>query len=352
MIPISALGTVDALQSRVRMSARRLEDEAVPILDALGRTLSEGIWAGHDVLVPEWLAAARESALVSSARSVSGVTASVGNGPNGQNRGIRVAHRGDKALEAGSIVSPLTVGVLAALGCATVRVFCRPRVTLLVACPHGREDPVCESVIFAITSEVNACNAVVDSVVTCDDQSSVTRTLIEQDPRDLTLILTDPTSPIVDHFADVGRQLRGTADFAKTTAFHNELTGFAMTRNDLIFLLAGGLASVLLNFELFVRPALLKMQGHEWPNNGETKVRLESAVPRHPELDAYLWARVQLVNEIFRATPLLEPFPSLSSLAGVNAILKIPAAPGTLERGNVVNATLVSPPSRFGMLIP
>lgn len=107
-----------------------------------------------------------------------------------------------------------------------------------------------------------------------------------------------------------------------------------------VFALPGNPASAHVAFELFVRPALLRLQGRDW-QRARRSVTLTAPAPRDARRAHLVRARV--VGDL--ATPLPDQTSgALRSIAGHNALLEL--APGTcpMEPGASVKAILLGEP--------
>jgi molybdopterin molybdotransferase len=113
---------------------------------------------------------------------------------------------------------------------------------------------------------------------------------------------------------------------------------FGVAGNRLVFGLPGNPVSVLVGFELFVRPALLTLQGSSDPGPRYERGVLRSMLARNPARDELVRARLQPRTE----GPLVEPLPGREShmiarAAGADALVLIPRGNGDLAAGEPVD---------------
>ena len=107
-----------------------------------------------------------------------------------------------------------------------------------------------------------------------------------------------------------------------------------------VFALPGNPASAHVTFELFVRPALRRMQGRAW-ERPRRAVALTTAAPR--DLRRAHVVRARVVGD--HATPLPDQTSgALRSVAGHDALLELPAGAGPLPAGSQVAAILLAGP--------
>ncbi len=115
---------------------------------------------------------------------------------------------------------------------------------------------------------------------------------------------------------------------------------------ELVFALPGNPASSMVGFELFVRPALRKLQGH--PQRGWLRPRLSVALT-HPLPDAgardnYLRAELTCGPRGWRATALsAQSSGALRSISEANALLVIPGGTPARPAGAPVEAIIIGP---------
>jgi molybdopterin molybdotransferase len=109
---------------------------------------------------------------------------------------------------------------------------------------------------------------------------------------------------------------------------------FAVRNSTLVFGLPGNPVSALVGFELFVRPAILALQGHAEPLPRLEPGRLAAAVRQNPNRDQLVRARTGFAdNDV-----LLEPLGGQEShmiarAAGADALVLVPRGTGELAAG-------------------
>jgi molybdopterin molybdotransferase len=112
-----------------------------------------------------------------------------------------------------------------------------------------------------------------------------------------------------------------------------------------VFGLPGNPASALVNFELFVRPALRALAGLTGTGRLHAPVRLAAAQEKPRELEVYLRARLRRVRGELVAEPLrTQVSGNLSSAAGHDALVVLPAGRARVARGATVEAIVLRPP--------
>jgi molybdopterin molybdotransferase len=134
----------------------------------------------------------------------------------------------------------------------------------------------------------------------------------------------------------------GTVHFGRIALRPGKPLTFATVGQRLGFGLPGNPVSALVTFEIFVRPALLKMQGRQSVQRPRVEVEVEHPLPRTPDRTEYQRAivRWQGGRLIGRSTG-SQISSRLLSMVGANALLEIEPGEGRVPAGARVPALLV-----------
>lgn len=177
---------------------------------------------------------------------------------------------GEKVLEAGRTVTGNMIATLASFGHKLVTVGKRPRVSILatgseivdISLTPGR-DQIRNSNSWSLAEFARNLNAEVtllDSVI--DDLENLTRIIeLELDRCDLLIISGGVSVGDYDFTKPALLAAGAKIYFDKVALKPGKPTVFARKAEALIFGLPGNPVSVAVTFQVFVRPALLKMQG-------------------------------------------------------------------------------------------
>ncbi|MFE9452480.1 gephyrin-like molybdotransferase Glp [Streptomyces sp. NPDC006739] len=185
---------------------------------------------------------------------------------------------GDLALEAGTILGPPQIGLLAAVGRGTVRVRPRPRVVVLSTGSElvqpGEElaaGQIYDSNSFALTAAARDAGAIAYRVgAVADDAETLRSTIEDQLIRADLLVTTGGVSVgaydvVKEALADAGDEDEpgGGVDFRKLAMQPGKPQGFGSIGPEHTPLLAlpGNPVSSYVSFELFVRPAIRTLMG-------------------------------------------------------------------------------------------
>ncbi|MCK8434202.1 molybdopterin molybdotransferase MoeA [Streptomyces sp. D2-8] len=198
---------------------------------------------------------------------------------------------GDRALEAGTILGPPQIGLLAAIGRGTVRVRPRPRVVVLST---GSElvqpdtelgtGQIYDSNSFALTAAARDAGAIAYRVGAVADDAETLRSTIEDQLVRADLMVTtggvsvgayDVVKEALSHVGDEDEAGSG-IDFRKLAMQPGKPQGFGSIGPDHTPLLAlpGNPVSSYVSFELFVRPAIRALMGLQDVHRPTTRATL------------------------------------------------------------------------------
>jgi molybdenum cofactor synthesis domain-containing protein len=261
---------------------------------------------------------------------------------------------GERVLSRGTVLGPAEIGLLAAVGQATVPVYRRPRVAILSTGDELREpgEPLGPGQIydanrFSLAAAVALAGGLPHPFGIAVDTPEALQAFLAAALADHDVLLTsggvsmgrlDLLKPILES--------RGTVHFGRVLMKPGKPVTFATLEGRPIFALPGFPVSALVAFELFVRPALRHMQGDYAWQRPRLPVTLAHDLHHDPERVEYQRARVVLEGDRFVATT-TGPQGSgrLLSLVGANALLELPPGNGFLPAGTTVTALLVQPPA-------
>jgi molybdopterin molybdotransferase len=136
----------------------------------------------------------------------------------------------------------------------------------------------------------------------------------------------------------------GTVHFGRIAFKPGKPTTFATVRGKLVFGLPGYPVSSLVSFEVFVRPALRRLQGDARPDRPRARVTLGDTIQAPPDRPEYqraivAWQDGQLVAGSTGA----QGSSRLLSLRGANALLLVPGDGRAYPRGTQLEALLTGP---------
>ncbi|KAI8916589.1 hypothetical protein DFJ77DRAFT_345349 [Powellomyces hirtus] len=301
-------------------------------------------------------------------------------GTNVREIGSDVA-KGTKVLPRGARLSPAELALLASVGAATneIDVVAKPKVVVLST---GNEiaDPAEKNLQPGHTRDSNkyfllnalreerfpatimntakdSAPELAGSIRAALDSADVLITTggVSMGEMDLLKPVLEKALGATIHFGRVNIKPGKPTTFATLTHTDAETN---TTTTKLVFALPGNPASVAVTFTLFVLPALRKMAGDPTVLAPTLKVELADRIPLDPERPEYHRAHVTLAPILATTTTTSLSSPNntnrfvatstgsqrssrVLNLCASNALLKVPAGQGFLERGAYVDAFLV-----------
>jgi len=260
--------------------------------------------------------------------------------------------RGQRVLSAGTLLGPPEVGLLATVGKAQVRVHRRPRVAVLATGdelvePDQTPPPgsVRDSNRFALIAAANDAGADVPwHAHELDDEAELAARMREGlavadvllTSGGVSMGTRDLIKPLMDRLAEI--------HFGRVSFKPGKPLTFATTaQGKLIFGLPGFPVSSLVTFEVFVRPALLRLAGRVDVLRQRVDVELAHDIRPDPVRPEYQRAVVTWEDGRYRArTTGLQASSRLLSIVGANALLELSPTPGPVAAGSIVKALLLT----------
>jgi molybdopterin molybdotransferase len=259
---------------------------------------------------------------------------------------------GQLVLGEGTALGPPEVGLIAALGLGEAEVFRQPRVSVLstgdeLVEPWEAVGPaqVRDSNRYALMAAIELAGGVPISLGMARDDREEQRGRIRRGLEESDVLITSGgVSMGVRDLVKGILEGMGTIHFGRISLKPGKPLTFATVGTKLAFGLPGFPVSSLVTFELFVRPALLKMQGRQRIQRPRAEVVLDHDVTPAADRSEFQRAVVRWEGGALRASPTgLQASGRLLSMAGANALLVF--APGEKRRaGESITAILTGPP--------
>jgi molybdopterin molybdotransferase len=258
--------------------------------------------------------------------------------------------RGQTVLAAGAVLRAAEIGVLASLGRERVAVIRRPNVAIvstgdeLVDIGHTPgPGQIRDANRYSLAAAVRSMHsAAFELGIARDDAADVRHALGNAAFGDL--IVTSGGVSVGDHdYVKPVVDSMGSMDFWSIAIRPGRPLAFGELRTKRgtvpIFGLPGNPVSALLTFELFVRPAILKMAGHTKLQRPRATARLLDRVEKPTGLRMFARGVYDRETATVRSTG---PQGSgiLSSMALANCLIDLPEAPAVAQPGETVNVIL------------
>jgi molybdopterin molybdotransferase len=260
--------------------------------------------------------------------------------------------RGQPVLQKGARIGAAEVGLLATVGKASVPVFRRPRVGVLATGdelvePHETPPPgsVRDSNRFALMAAAEEAGAeIVWQAHARDDEAALERAMREALAQADVLLTSGGVSMGTRDLIKPLLQSMATIHFGRISFKPGKPLTFATTsEGKMAFGLPGFPVSSLVTFEVFVRPALLKLGGAEHYLRPSVEVALGHDIRPDAFRLEYQRATVTWQDGRFVAsTTGLQASSRLMSIVGANALLEIKPGTEPLAKGTMVRALLLA----------
>lgn len=270
-------------------------------------------------------------------------------GRNVRRRGEDIAE-GGVAIHAGTAIGAAQVGVLASIGLDSVAVRRAPRVAILTSGDELVELDRFDEVRAGrkiVSSNGYALQALVRGLgaepvylgIAADSPSALREHLAKAKGCDLLITSAGISVGEFDYVRDVLVELGARMDFWRVRIRPGAPIGFGMLGTMPWIGLPGNPVSTMVTFELFARPAILKMMGHTRLFRRPVPVVMEEAVTINAELTHFLRAVITPESSSFTAR-MTGPQGSgiLTSMSLANALLVVPPSRRRVEAGETLHA--------------
>jgi molybdopterin molybdotransferase len=265
-------------------------------------------------------------------------------GANVRPRGGDV-HAGDVVIDAGARLGPAQLGALAAAGLAEVECARCPRAAVLTTgselrSPGEQLEPgqVYEANGTILAAALESAGAVVEVLPAVEDEPETHRRALEHGLASDVLVTSGGVSVGPhDLVRRVGAELGVEEVFWRVAVKPGKPVWFAVRDSTLVFGLPGNPVSSLVGFELFVRPAVLALQGASDPMPRFELGRLAAAARRNPGRDELLRARSSVDGgHVVLAVLRGQESHMIARAAAADALVYVARGDGTLAAGETV----------------
>lgn len=258
---------------------------------------------------------------------------------------------GDRVLEAGRVVRPAEMGVMATVGYADVAVRRRPRIGILAngdelvdladfeQVERGRR--IVNSNSYGLAGAVRATGGEpVLLGIAADDEASI-RAHLER-ARGLDALISTAGASVGDHdlLKDVLEEIGFELDFWRVRMRPGSPVSFGRLGGMPVFGLPGNPVSALVTFEVLVRPAIRRMLGRPDVYPPTIVVRVAERIASNPDLTLFLRVRLARGEDGGWSARLTGPQGSgiLTSVTAADALLIVPAGATPIEAGEAARA--------------
>jgi molybdopterin molybdotransferase len=266
-------------------------------------------------------------------------------GANVRGRGGDVG-AGDVVLKPGARLGPAQVAALAAAGVAEVQCTKRPRVGILVTGSELRQPgeelgpgEIYESNGLLLATALQLAGAVPAQLGVVADDADEHERAMERALLGFDMLVTSGGASVGPH--DLVRatqaKLRVEEHFWGVAVKPGKPVAFGTRRDHLVFNLPGNPVSVLVTFELFVRPAVNALLGLVDPLPNFRRGLLGAGIGRNPHRDEYVRAVARREGDEVVLDPLPGRESHMIARAGrADALVEVAAGQGELAAGGEV----------------
>ena len=320
-----------------RIAAGSPADRALAEGEAMAISTGAAVPEGADAVVPLEQVEESDEAI--------DVSDPVAQGANIREQAGDVA-AGDTILEPGTRLGPVQVAALAAAGVSEAQCTKRPRVGILVTGSELRQpgEPlgpgeIYESNGLLLATALQLAGAVPAQLGVVADDADEHERAIERALLGFDMLVTSGGASVGPH--DLVRvtqaKLRVEELFWGVSVKPGKPVAFGVRRDHLVFNLPGNPVSVLVTFELFVRPAVNALVGVPDPLPQYRRAILGAALNRNPQRDEYVRATTRREGDSVVADPLSGRESHMIARAGrADALVAVEAGAGELPAGEEI----------------
>jgi len=268
--------------------------------------------------------------------------------------------QGQAVLQPGAPLSAAQIGVLASVGASEVDVYRRPRVAILGS---GNElvdldrfdeavkgEKIVSSNSYTMHAMIRMAGGIpIDLGIARDEPADLRARLERAAGCDLIVTTAGVSVGEFDYVRDVLAGLGAEMKFWKIRMRPGAPLGFGMLNGVPWIGLPGNPVSVMVTFDLFVRPVIRLMLGYTHIFRRPVPVRLEEAVTIGAKLTHFLRGVARVHEDGTLSARLTGPQGSgiLTSMVAANALLIVPPERPRIEAGETVNALLLGDDALF-----
>jgi molybdopterin molybdotransferase len=258
---------------------------------------------------------------------------------------------GEVVLPAGTVITPVTLGVLASIGMTRVSLYDEPRVSIIATGNElveagGKLQPgqIYNSNGPLLTALATQAGGRVENLGIAPDNPADIRLLIEEefDFADVLLLAGGVSVGKFDLVPGILEELGVAIHFRQVRMKPGKPLLFGTKDQTLVFGLPGNPVSVFVCFELFVRPTLRVLAGHTEPGPRTLMLPLAQALAETNDRPTYHPAKLEMGERGYSVRPLpWRGAPDLRGLQPADALLVLPPGEIRWDCGQLVQVVLV-----------
>jgi molybdenum cofactor synthesis domain len=258
--------------------------------------------------------------------------------------------RGDKVIQARTVIRPPHVGMLASFAKSFISVYQAPTVAILSTGDEvidideeGDSSKIINSNTYSLAAQVKECGASPLMLgIARDDKREILTKITQGLSADVILTTGGVSVGEYDFVKDVLEDMGGEIKFWKVAMRPGSPTTFGLIADKLIFGLPGNPVSCMVCFEQFVRPALLKKMGHTHLFRSQVEAVLIDGVKTKKDLRFFI--RVRLLYQegrLYATTTGEQGSGILKSMVQANGLMIVPEDTMELRAGEKVKVQVL-----------
>lgn len=260
---------------------------------------------------------------------------------------------GQLVLPRGIVLAAAELGLLGTVGKTTVTVYRRPKVAVMstgdeIVEPHEKLNPgqIRDANRFTLMAAVRQAGAEpIDLGIVRDKANSLEATIERGLAKADALLTSGGVSMGQLDLVKPYLASRGTVHFGRVNTKPGKPVTFATVNGKPCFAMPGFPVSALVSFEIFVRPALLKMAGHTRiyrPREPAVLAHRVSHTAARTEFQRVVLTR-KMDGKLMASTTGFQGSGRLLSMVGANGLIVLPHGQDDFEAGTVVEAMILGP---------
>ena len=262
----------------------------------------------------------------------------------------REAMSGDVIVEAGRVVGPAEIALMATFGYVEVQVYAKPTVAILATGDElvefnetPRPDQIRNSNAWCLAAQLRFLGIKADYLgIARDEKEDLRRKITYGLERDVLIITGGVSMGEYDFVRDVFEELGIEIIFNKVAIKPGKPTVFARRGNRLVFGLPGNPLSTMITFEYFARPVLGRMCGMTHPDLRRVQGVLIEDVRQAPGRTAFLPVRIEWASNGWSVRPISwKNSADMIGFSKANATLIFPGELALLSCGETVEIMLL-----------
>jgi molybdopterin molybdotransferase len=258
--------------------------------------------------------------------------------------------KGDLVIPRGTLLRPAQTGMLASLGHSLVSVYRRPHVAIMATgdeLVNIHKDPPAGKIInsnsYALAAQVLACGGVpIMMGITRDKKSALLKKFEKALSADLIISSGGVSVGDFDFVKDVMGEMGNSMHFWQVAMRPGKPLAFGAIESVPLFGLPGNPVSVMVSFEQFVRPCLLKMQGHTKLFHPTIKAISKQEIKKNAGIKYFIRAIVRKEKDKYIAVTTGEQGSGiLKSMVLANALIVVEESDTFIKKGAEVKVQLL-----------